>query len=103
MRLRLAISRLFAAALARPGADHLSATRPHGARDPKDLKLRAGAARFGVGAECEEASRSKLWSRMPWCLVPVFQPDFDCGGPLFGGERGLGDQLRFDPAGAFVK
>jgi hypothetical protein len=34
--------------------------------------------------------------------VPVFEPDFDCGDPLFGGE-GNWETSRLDPAGEFVK
>jgi hypothetical protein len=53
-----------------------SAMRPHGMRSKESETV----------GDYKKTRRGKLWSHMPWCLVPVFQPDFDCGGPLFDGR-----------------
>ena len=62
-----------------------------------DLKLAGVAAFSAFGAKWEGPGAA---SNSRFCLgaiVPVFQPDFDCGDPWFGGERNLGNQAGSTP------
>jgi hypothetical protein len=56
---------------------------------PKWLKVDVG---WWGRVKIKRIRCGKLWSSLPWCLVPVLQPDFDCGDPLFGGGRSPGDR-----------
>jgi predicted alpha-1,6-mannanase (GH76 family) len=56
-----------------------------------------GGARGGKGWETLRqagersilgATLGKLWSRFPWCLVPVAESDLGCGDGIHGGECG---------------